>query len=301
MIFGQGAVRCHPYIQQEMDALHASDEKQALQDFDAVLFKHFGHVMHNIAASFWLGLSNARFIGVPGDPDTRRYYQQISRLSVGFALVADYALLTLGGALKRRERLSGRFADVLSNLYLCSSVLKHYQDQGCQKDELPLLHWACQHTIHHAQKSLLAIFYKLPLRPIAWVIRAIIFPTGKPYAPPGDSLIHETAALLLNESSVRDRLTRGIYINDNAGDPTGRIERAFRAVLAAAPVEAKLRQAQKQKQLAKGNIADQIEQALEKSILTQEEAEIIRQAEQARLEAITVDDFAPEQLEPVTK
>ena len=296
MIFGQGAIRCHPFIQQEMDSLQIQDQQLALQQFDTILFKHIGFILHNIGASLWLGLSNARFISVPGDKNSKRYYRQIARLSVGFALLADYALLTLGGKLKIKERISGRFADVLSNLYLCSTVLKHFQDQGCQEDDLPLLHWACQQTIYRAQQSLLALFYNLPLRPLTHVLRVITFPTGKPFMPPGDQLIHQTASLLLVDSLTRDRLTQGIYINHEVNDPTGRIEVAFKAVLAAAPVEAKIRKAQKQKLLAKGDIMQQVDKAIEANVINQAEAELLNKAERARLEAIRVDDFSPEEL-----
>jgi acyl-CoA dehydrogenase len=243
-----------------------------------------------------LGLTNARFIEVPGDQNTQRYFRQIARLSVGFALVADFALLTLGGSLKRKERLSGRFADVLSNLYLCSCALKNFQDQGSPEDDLPLLHWACQQTLHRAQQSLLAIFHTLPTRILAVVLRAVLFPSGKPYAPPADYLTHQAAALLLKDSPARDRLTQGIYINHNPADPTGRIEVAFQAVIAAAHVEAKIHTAQKQKQLAKGTILDVLEAAIGKSIITKKEAELIVVAEKARFAAISVDDFSPEQL-----
>jgi acyl-CoA dehydrogenase len=291
MIFGQGAIRCHPYLQKEMAALQQND----LRQFDKVLFQHIGYFVHNMAASFWLGLTNARFKFVPGKRNTMRYYRQIARLSVGLALLADFALLALGGTLKRKERLSGLFADALSNLYLCSCVLKHYQDQGCPKDDAPLLHWACQQSIYRAQQSLLAVFWKLPLRPLAWVLRSLIFPRGKPYAPPGDLLIHKTASLLLADTPVRDRLTRGIYINNKADDATGRIEIAFKAVLKAAPIEAKIRLAQKKKQLSKGDPSTILAEALAKGIVTQLEADLITAAERARLAAITVDDFSPEE------
>lgn len=296
MIFGQGAVRCHPYIQREMEALVRDNPELALQQFDEVLFKHIGSVMHNLAAGLWLGLTNARFIETPGDQDTRRYFRQIARLSVGFALVADFALLALGGSLKRKERISGRFADALSNLYLCSCVLKNHQDQGSPKDDLPLLHWACQQTLHRAQQSLLAIFHILPTRILAYLLRAVLFPTGKPYSPPADHLTHQTAALLLKNSPARDRLTQGIYINHKPDDATGRIEVAFQAVLAATPVEAKIHAAQKQKKLEKGAILDVLDAAINKAIISKKEAELIVTAEQARFSAISVDDFSAEQL-----
>jgi len=299
MIFGQGAVRCHPYIQREMEALGQENTELALHQFDEVLFEHIGSVLHNLAAGFWLGLSNARFIDVPGYQYTQGYFRQIARLSVGFALVADFALLTLGGSLKRKERLSGRFADVLSNLYLCSCVLKNYQDQGSPKDDLPLLHWACQQTLHRAQQSLLAIFHTLPMRIPAYLLRAVLFPGGKPYSPPADYLVHQTAALLLKNSPTRDRLTYGIYVNHKPNDVTGRIEVAFQAVLASMSVEAKIQAAQKQKQLPKGAILDVLDAALSKAIISKKEAELIVDAESARFAVISVDDFSPEQLSSV--
>ncbi|MGZ5026268.1 MAG: acyl-CoA dehydrogenase [Methylobacter sp.] len=295
MIFGQGAIRCHPFIQREMEAL----DRDNLGQFDEVLFEHIGFVLHNLAAGFWLALSNARFIQVPGDRDSERYFRQIARLSAGFALVADFALLTLGGSLKRKERISRRFADVLSNLYLCSCVLKHYQDQGSSQDDLPLLHWACQQTLHRAQQSLLAIFHILPMQFPAFLLRAVLFSTGKPYAPPADHLVHQSAELLLKSSPARDRLTYGIYINQNPDDTTGRIEVAFDAVLAAAPVEAKIRTAQKQKQLPKGAMLDVLDAAIRKAIVSKNEAELIESAEKSRFAAIRVDDFSSEQLSGV--
>jgi len=292
MIFGQGAMRCHPFIQQEMAAL----EENNLKQFDALLFSHIGFFLHNMAASLWLGLTNAFFHTVPGNQNTKRYYQQITRLSSGFALLTDYALLTLGGALKRKERISGRFADALSNLYLCSCVLKYYQDQGNLDDEAPLMHWACQHTLYHAQQALLSLCRNLPLRPIAGLIRTLIFPLGKTIIEPNDLLIRQTARILLSESATRNRLTYGIYTNDNADDATGRIEVAFQAVLAAAPVEAKIRAAQKQKIIAKGNPILLIKEALINNVITEQEVSLLMAADKARLAAIAVDDFSPEEL-----
>jgi acyl-CoA dehydrogenase len=316
MIFGQGAVRCHPYIQREMEALTLDNAEQALQQFDEVLFEHIGSMLHNLAAGFWLGLTGARFANVPGDQHTRRYFRQIARLSAGFALVADFALLTLGGSLKRKERISGRFADALSNLYLCSCVLKHYQDQGNPQDDLPLLHWACQQTLHRAHQSLLDIFHALPAHTPAALLRAVfvalprralasllsffLFPSGKPYEPPADHLIHQTAAVLLKDSPSRDRLTHGIYVNYDPDDATGRIEVAFQAVLAAMPVEQKIHAAQKHKQLPKGAILEVLDAAISKAVISDKEAELIVAAEKARFAAISVDDFSPEQLNGVS-
>ena len=296
MIFGQGAVRSHPFIQSEMSALSETDKDKALDDFDTVLWKHLRFFLSNLTRGFWLGLSNARFTSTPGDKNTRRYYQQLTRLSTSFALVADFALLTLGGQLKRKERISGRFADVLSHLYLCSCVLKHFENQGSQQDDLPLLHWACQYSLHRAQQSLLAVFWLLPSRIPATLLRSAMFPLGKPYSPPQDKLVGQLAQLLLNDNPSRERLTAGIYINDNPEDATGRIEVAFKAVLMAAPTEAKLHAAQKQGNLSKGSLTSVLQEAIATGIINAAEAELISKAEDARVNAIRVDDFFPEQL-----
>ena len=298
IIFGQGLVRCHPFIQQEMAALHTKNSTEALAEFDRVLIKHGRFILRNLGFSLWYGVSLAAFAAVPGDRNTRRYYRLVARFSVVFALLADYALLTLGGRLKRRERISGRFADVLSNLYLCSSVLKHFQDQGSPPDELPLLHWACQHTLHQLQQALLALFQLLPLPPLARLLQVLVFPTGIPGSAPDDELISKCASLLLTESAVRDRLTEGIHVNDAGEDSTGRIEIAFKAVLAAAPAEAKIRRAQRQKLLRRGDRDVVLIEALDQNIITPQDAVLIGQARSATAKAISVDDFAQEELVP---
>jgi acyl-CoA dehydrogenase len=293
MIFGQGVVRCHPLIYKEMTTLYMEDKAQALQQFDGLIFKHLGLIMRNKVSSFWLAITQAKFAKTPGNHQTRTYYQAIARLSAGFALLSDYAIITLGGALKRKERISGRFADAISNLYLCSAVLKQFEDQGCPEDDLPLMHWACQQTIYQTQQALVEIMRILPFSAMAWCVnRIIIFPLGKPYCSPGDQLIHQTATILLNDTETRDRLTQGIYINEIEGDATGRIECAFKAVLAAIPVEKKIRQAQKSGLLLTKRLGDALlSQAVEKKIITTEERRLIDEAERTRSLAIEVDDF----------
>lgn len=293
MIFGQGAVRCHPFIQTEMAALNATDSVQGLQQFDAIVWRHGQFFLGNLLRSLWFGCGGAALAHTPGDRNTQRYYRQLTRLSSGFAVVTDFALLTLGGTLKRKERISGRFADVLSQLYLCSCALKHFENQGSPTEDLPLLHWACQYSLHRAQQSLLAIFWLLPSA--RW-LRVALFPFGKPYAPPQEALVGQLAQLLLSTNAARDRLTQGIYLNQQADDPTGRIELAFEAVLLAAPIEAKLHTAQKQGSLKKGVLTEVLQQALAIKVITQAEADLITQAEAARLSVIRVDDFSPEYL-----
>ncbi len=301
MIFGQGAIRCHPFIQTEMAALNEADLSQALHQFDNVLWQHISFFLRNLSRGLWFGFGGTKLSQTPGDQHTRMYYQRLNRLSNGFALVADFALLTLGGNLKRKERISGRFADVLSYLYLCSCALKHFENQGAQTEDLPLLNWACQHSLYRAQQSLIAVLRLLPYRIPAVLLRFAVFPLGKPYMPPQDRLVGQLANLLLTDNPARDRLTDGIYVNSDANDATGRIEYAFKAVLQAAPIEVKLRNAQKEGQLSKGEFKRVLQEALLKVIITADEAELVINAEQARLVAISVDDFTPEQLTRIQK
>lgn len=297
MIFGQGAVRCHPFIQQEMLALSNPNQEQGLIQFDAVLMQHLGLTLRNITAGFWYGLSNARFAQTPGNETTKKYYQQIQRFSTAFALVSDYALLSLGGSLKRKERISGKFADVLSHLYLASTALKHYENQGSHIEDKPLLKWACQHSLYQAQQALTVIFSFLPFPVIAWLLKKLLFPLGQTLAAPDDALIPQLAAIVLNDGDARNRLTQGIYINSDPEDVNGRMEQALMAVLNAAPIEAKLTAAQRQKSVLKtADLEKLLAEALAKNIMTPSEADLVRVADKARAAAISVDVFSSDEL-----
>ena len=286
IVFGQGAIRCHPYLLKEMKAT----QENKLEELDNALFAHAGFIMSNLSRSIWFGLTNAVF-ETPGTPLTRRYYRRLSRLSAGFALLSDYALLSLGGNLKRRERLSGRFADILANMYLCSATLKHFEEQGEPQSDLPLLHYACQKTMHDAQQAMLAVFYNLPFSFVAKGLRTLMFPFGKPYAPPSDKLIHEVAKLALTPSATRDRLTKGCYITDDPSDPLGRIEHAFNIAIKTEAVEKKFKKLVKSGTLSARMHTERISEALEKKIISNEESKQLHDNWLAMREAIRVDDF----------
>ncbi len=297
IIFGQGAIRNHPWLLQEIRATENPDHQQGLDQFDHAIWSHAGFLLSNFVRSFWLGLSNGRFTSSPGDHNTRRYYQQLTRLSAGLALLSDAAMIALGGTLKRKERISGRFADVISNLYLCSCVLKQYEDNGSPEDEVELMHWACRSTIHRAQQSMLALLWNYPYRPVAMILRFIVFPYGKVYAPADDQMIHKTASFLLNPSNARDRLSSGVYINDKENDPTGKIENAFNLLIASEHLEQKLRTATREGLLSSNWQTDIITAAQAQNILNEAEAEQLRTARQASRQAIMVDEFTREELE----
>jgi acyl-CoA dehydrogenase len=290
IIFGQGIIRCHPYIQKEMRAAANPDTRRGLADFDLALLEHIGFTLCNGARALFLGLTGGRLAKAPPGP-AHRYFQAATRLSAAFALSADIALLTLGGTLKRREKITGRLADILSHLYLISALLKRFEDREWSREELPLLRWGCEESLLKIQEGFSGIIHNLPLRPAAWLLRLIVFPLGRPFAGPSDRLGHQVANILLEPSSLRDRLTGGIFIPLEPGDPLGRLEDALEKVVAAEPVEQKLRDAVKAGRLKALRDESLLDAGLTLGVITSDEAQTLRLAMEARRDAIRVDDF----------
>ena len=206
-------------------------------------------------------------------------------------------MLVLGGSLKRREKLSGRFADVLSQMYLASAVLKRYQDQGCPDADWPLVQWGCDDALYAVQEGLGGILKNFPSRWLAYVVRVLIFPLGKTYMPPADYTGQQVAKLLLSPSEARDRLTEGMFIPQGDDEPIGRIESAMVQLERADAVESILRNSIKGGLLPKAPIASLIDLAVERDIITQHDADHLRTAEALRREVISVDDFPKEYLQ----
>ncbi|MCM2359503.1 MAG: acyl-CoA dehydrogenase [Geobacteraceae bacterium] len=290
IIFGQGAIRCHPYVLKEMRAAANPDRERGLADFDRLLGQHLGFTLNNAARSLFYGVTGGRLAKAPAGP-ARRYFQAATRLCAAFALSADVALLTLGGSLKRREKLSGRLADILSHLYLISALLKRFEDRDWPRDELPLVQWGCEESLLKIQEGFAGIIHNLPLRPAAWLLRLLLFPLGRPFGGPGDRLGHLVAETLLEPSPLRDRLTAGLFIPEGADEPLARLEDALVKAVAAEPVEQKLREAVKAGSIGKGDDAAILTAGVAAGIISGEEAETVRQALAARREAIRVDDF----------
>jgi acyl-CoA dehydrogenase len=208
------------------------------------------------------------------------------------------AMLLLGGALKRKEKLSGRFADVLSQLYLASAVLKRYQDQDCPEADWPLVKWANDDALYAIQEGLDGLLRNFPVRWLAFMMKILIFPLGKTYAPPSDRTGHQVAKLLLSPSVARDRLTEGMYVPQDGNESLGRIEAALAQIEHADAVEKVLTNSVKGGLLPKAPIASLIDLAVERNIIDHHDAEQLRAAEALRREVITVDDFPKEYLQP---
>jgi len=287
IIFGQGAIRCHPYVFREMQAVAENDAAE----FDRAFSGHVGFAISNAARSLWLGLTGARLAPSPVRGPSRRYYQQLTRMSAVFALVSDVSLLVLGGSLKRREKLSGRLADMLSYLYLASAALKRFEDQDRPAEDVPLLYWVCEHALYEMQSSLDGLLKNFPNRPIAWLLRLLVLPLGKPFTGPTDQLGHQCADLLLSPSETRDRLTQGLYIPTEPGQALATLEHALELQMALVPLEKTVRAAVKNGELLPAAEAELWQQAFNKKVINDEEFAQWQAADAARLEAISVDEF----------
>ena len=291
IIFGQGAMRSHPYLLKEVQAVHNEDRKQGLKDFDKTLFAHFGFVFSNIIRSFWFGISYAKFVNTPGSKDTRYYYKQLVKMSSAFALLSDICIAVLGGSLKRREKISGRLADALSNMYVITAVLKHYEDQGSRKEDLVLLKWACEDALYNIQTAYKGIMKNLPVPIIGAICNFIIFPLTKPYQRPSDKLGHQLARLTLNPSETLERLSAGVFNSEDKDNASGRITHALNLVLKTTSLQQKIRDAYKQKQLDSRDRNAYLE-AKEKDIISEDEYKALIEAEDAIQNAIKVDEFS---------
>jgi acyl-CoA dehydrogenase len=291
IIFGQGAMRSHPFLLKEVQAVHNEDQKQGLKDFDNAFFSHMGFIISNVVRSFWLGLSYAKFVSTPGDRDTRHYYQQLVKMSSAFALMADICVGVLGGSLKRREKISGRLADALSNLYVITAVLKHFENQGSHKEDAVLVRWACEDSLYNIQTALKEIMRNLPLPFIGALCNFIIFPLTKPYHRPDDSLGHQVASITLSPSEALDRLSAGVFNSDDKNNSTGRIMHALDLVLKSDELQKKLRDAFKQGRISSRE-RDAYAEARDKNIITDDEYKLLSEADEAIQNAIKVDEFS---------
>jgi acyl-CoA dehydrogenase len=292
MIFGQGAIRCHPYVLKEIHAANDSDTGRASLEFDRTLMGHLSFSVGNSMRSLFHGLTGSSLADAPLNvaPEVRHYYQQLSRLSAAFALAADISMLALGGSLKRKEKLSARLGDILSLLYLCSATLKRFEDDARPASDLPLLNWSIQDALYHLQQAFDGLLNNFPNRLAAWVLRALIFPLGKTYSPPSDDLGHMVAMLMLEPGDARDRLTAGIYIPSSSNEPIGILERALRCATQCEITESKVRAAVKSGLIsAQGD--EKITEALERGIITAIEAESLTEMKSLRRQVIMVDDF----------
>ncbi|MCA6125947.1 acyl-CoA dehydrogenase [Bradyrhizobium sp. WSM 1704] len=288
IVFGQGAIRAHPYLLQEMNALGETDREKGLAAFDTAFWKHVGHSFATMFRAWGRSWSFGLFAPAPDVGEATEYYRQLSRYSSAFALCADMALLTLGGALKRKEMLSARFGDILSELYLLSAALKRWQDEGRQKEDLPALEWCMASGFKTIENRFAEIFANLPNRFVAAILKFLIQPFGARVTGPSDRVVHQCAQLVLSASAARERLTPDLaFVEDDGG--IARLEKAFRLVHEAEDAAKQMRAAR----------MHDWKEAVKKGVITESDGAKLAAAHEAVTRVIEVDDFAPEALSPI--
>jgi acyl-CoA dehydrogenase len=321
IIFGQGAIRCHPYVFREIKSIN--NKKNGLEQFDRAFSAHLIHIIKLFLKSFFAGVTAGKMLRYPNRANkeyiafTRSYYQKLSRMSVGFALLSDICMISLGGKLKRMENISGRLADILSYLYLMSAVLKQYHHQNAYQQDRVLMQWSCETLLYDMQRSFNEVLNNLPHQFLAKLIRTVIFPFGLRYRQPDDHLSEKVAAIILSPSASRDRLTEGIYTAaENLAvhkkvhkyEPVRQLDTTLGKVIAAEKAEKKLHHLLKQSQLTSGltkdltkgqtieyllmNQQQKIKLAFDQGLINAEEYALLNSANQARDEVIRVDDFS---------
>ena len=296
IIFGQGAIRCHPYVLKEIRAANNSNAARASVEFDHALIGHVVFSIGNGMRSLLHGLTGGYLASAPGSvgPEVQGYYSQLTRFSAAFALLADISLLVLGGSLKRKEKLSARLGDILSMLYLCSATLKRFKDDDRPAADLPLLHWSIQDALYRMQQAFDGLLDNFPGRAVGvQLLRFLVFPLGKSFSPPSDELGHKVAKLMLAPGEARDRLTAGIYIPTSADEPLGVLEQALQCAVVSEAVETKLRAAVKAGRIPAQH-DEKIAAALKQRVITTTELELMGKMESLRRRVIMVDDFPPD-------
>ncbi|GGY92508.1 acyl-CoA dehydrogenase FadE [Shewanella fodinae] len=294
IIYGQGAIRCHPYILAEMEAAFDENRGRGLRQFDAALFGHIGFSLSNFIRSLWLGLTGARLSNAPFSDQTKRYYQQMNRFSANLALLSDLAMATLGGGLKRKERISARLGDMLSQLYLASATLKRYQDDGRLSEDLPLVQWAVEDALYKLQSSLDDLLDNFPSG-LGGVLRLVLFPFGRPLKRPNDKLDHRVARIMQTPCASRERLGKGQFLRACSNNPMGVQEQTLRDILSAEPLYDKVCQAAG-KRLPFMYLDKIAAEGKALGVLSDDEVKLLEKAEIGRLKSINVDDFDAQEL-----
>lgn len=287
IIFGQGAIRCHPFLLSEMQSASRND----VVEFDKAIFGHIRLLMSNVARAGFHGLTGARFARSPVNYEEAGYYRQLTRLSAAFAVTSEAAILVFGGSLKRKESLSARLGDVLSNMYLASAALKRYSDQGRQQADRPLLEWVVRDALYQSQQTLFEVYDNFPGGVVAMLLKRILFPFGASFRPPRDALLKRAANVILRWGSARERLTEGLFIPDVDNDPIAELEVALEKATAAQPVVTHLRKAMQNGQLRIGDSEHCLPEAVSAGIIDEREAVLVREAIVARQRVIGVDEF----------
>ncbi len=295
IIYGQGAIRCHPYVLAELEAAANTNFTEAVDDFDQALFGHIGFTISNTVRSIWFSLTGGHFISAPFKDKSQRYYQIMTRFSSNLALMSDLSMAVLGGDLKRKERISARLGDVLSYLYLASATLKRYNDEGRQKEDEILMVWAVEDSLYQCQQAIEELINNFPNKLIGKLIKILVSPFGPSLQKPSDITDHKVARLLQTPGVARSRLGNGQYLTRNDTNLLGKLETALDNIIACEKIVDKINNATNERH-GIINLDQLAKQALADKHITTEEAQLLIITEQLRLDVINVDDFAEQDL-----
>ena len=297
--FAQGALRSHPYLYKEVQACQDTDTKRGKAAFESAFLGHVAFSLSNVTGALFHNVTGGMFGRVPDQSyGTADWYRQIWRQSRNFALVADLTVATLGGGLKTKQKITGRLADALSELYLLSCVLKRYEDDGKPTNDRLIVSLCAQNALYRHQQALRGAIENFPVAPVRWLMNWCVFPLGARYRPAPDWLGHKVVELVMQPGEVRDRLTRHIYISRDVNDATGLLEVTLEKVIRAEEAEKKLDRAVRHGQIKRYHGLDWIGDALKKDIVTESEAQLLRDVEALTARVIAVDHFDPAEVRP---
>jgi acyl-CoA dehydrogenase len=298
MIFGQGAIRCHPFVLKEMALAGREDHDRAVVEFDDLLLQHIGFAVRNAASTLVLNLGFGHFETMPGDRLSQGYFRALNRQAAAFAMLADLSMMLLGGELKRRERLSARLGDVLSHMYLASAALKRYHDLDYPEALAPLFRWSMEEALGESERALDELLSNFPNRILGGLLRVIVFPLGRRHKGPSDALDAQVAEIIgrAKGDPALESVLAGCYRPTAESDPVGALQHAADLLSGAKTLHGKLHHGLKSGQVKAAGGEHVIDAALNAGVLQPAEAEKLRAAEAARRKVIDVDDFDKEEL-----
>jgi acyl-CoA dehydrogenase len=296
MTFAQGVLRAHPYLLREVQAAQNRNRKQGIEQFDGAFSGHIKFMLRNMVASFVHGVSNGAFASSPHHGPMARWYRQLHRYAQAFALVADWTTVILGGALKRKQKLSGRMADILSELYIMSATIKRWEEEGELAEDRPLVDSVLADRTAAIEKSFGEVFDNFPNRFFGVAMKVLCFPLGRHARAASDDVNYELVRMVLRPGGFRDRLTTGVYVSMDPEDVTGVLEDALIKVTEAEEIETRFVKASRKGVIERRLDRDAIADAVAAGVLNDNEAGIMRAAEEATERAVRVDDFAPEDI-----
>lgn len=297
--FAQGALRSHPYLYKEVQAAQNPDKARGLDAFEDAFNNHIAFSLSNATGGFVHNLTGGAFVKAPdGALRMSHWYRQLGRASRSYAFVADLTVALLGGGLKTKQKITGRMADALSELYMLSATLKRYDDDGRPAGDEQIVELAALNALHRFQEAMSGVIDNFP---VAWarpLMRVVVFPLGRRHKPATDALGHQVARHALQPGEVRDRLTRDIFVSKDVNDPTGILEVTLEKVIAAEPVEKKLEKAIRDGLVRRYHGSDWFADAAAKGVISEAEAEQLREIERLVARVIAVDHFDPQEVKP---